>query len=126
VQQHQAYPVVDPAGNLLGVVTRSDLLADWVASGVGDPEGKDPAHGLIITYDLIHRPPLTAFPWESCRTAALRMAQYGVGRLPVVDPENPRRVIGIVSRGDLLKPRARQVEEEGKRERFFGRREAAE
>ena len=47
------------------------------------------------------------------------MAEAGVGRLPVVSPEEPKKVIGMVTRSDLLKPRARSVQEEGKRERFI-------
>ena len=47
------------------------------------------------------------------------MVQGGVGRLPVVSPDNPRRVVGIVTRSDLLKPRAREAEEEAKRERLL-------
>jgi hypothetical protein len=47
------------------------------------------------------------------------MAQTGVGRLPVVSPDEPRKVIGIVTRSDLLKARASQVEEEIVRERFL-------
>jgi CBS domain-containing protein len=104
---------------LLGVVTRANLLEDWVALGSdGKPEG--PLHHLILAYDLIHRAPITAFPWESCRVAAERMAQYGVGRLPVVSPGDLGKVVGIVSRSDLLKARAAHVEEEAKRERFIG------
>src|SRR5581483_2827782 len=114
-RRHQAYPVVDGDGALLGVITRANLLEDWAAGGPGVG-----AEDLIIAYDLVHRAPITVFPWESCRTAAERMAAAGVGRLPVVDPDQPRRVIGIVTRSDLLKPRALQVEEEVKRERFFG------
>lgn len=57
-------------------------------------------------------------PWESCRTAAERMAQAGVGRLPVVSPDNPLHVLGIITRSDLLKPRARHAEEDVRRERF--------
>jgi CBS-domain-containing membrane protein len=79
----------------------------------------------IIVYDLLHRAPVTVFPWESCRTAAERMASAGVGRLPVVSPDDPQRVIGLVMRSDLLKPRARQAEEEAHRERFFGKGAAA-
>ena len=75
---------------------------------------------LFLAFDLIRREPVTAYPWESCRTAAERMAEAGVGRLPVVAPDDPRKIIGIVTRSDLLKPRAVQVEEEEKRERFFG------
>jgi hypothetical protein len=48
------------------------------------------------------------------------MAQAGVGRLPVVSSENPNQMIGLVTRSDLLKGRARYVEEEAKGERFIG------
>ena len=48
------------------------------------------------------------------------MAEASVGRLIVVADDNPQKMIGLVTRSDLLKPRAREVEEEIKRERFFG------
>ncbi len=47
------------------------------------------------------------------------MAENGVGRLPVVSPADPGKVIGIVTRSDLLKSRAKMVEEEGLRERLL-------
>ncbi len=121
-RKHQAYPVVDGSDRLLGVITRSNLLEDWVAAALG--EGKlsgVPEAAPIIAFDLIHREPITAYPWESCRTAAERMAQYSVGRLPIVSPDDPRMIVGIVTRSDLLKARARVIEEEMRRERFFGR-----
>jgi CBS-domain-containing membrane protein len=43
-----------------------------------------------------------------------------VRRLPVVAPDDPGRLIGIVTIGDLLKARRRIIEEEVQRERFFG------
>jgi H+/Cl- antiporter ClcA len=117
---HQAYPVVDEAGRIMGVVTRTNVLEDWMAAALGDAGGKAPdGLELIITYDLIHREPITVYPWESCRTAAERMAENGVGRLPVVAPADPRKVIGLVTRSDLLKPRAKSVEEEMRRERLI-------
>jgi CBS domain-containing protein len=117
---HQAYPVVDEAGRLLGVVTRTNLLEDWIAAAPADTDGEGtPGLDPIITYDLIHRAPITAYPWESCRAAAERMAENGVGRLPVVSPEDSGKVIGIVTRSDLLKPRAKTVEEEVRRERLI-------
>jgi chloride channel protein, CIC family len=118
---HQAYPVVDPAGRLLGMVTRTNLLEDWIAAALTD--GQDAARpGLepIITYDLIHTSPITIYPWESCRTAAERMAESGVGRLPVVSPDDPGKVVGLVTRSDLLKARAKTVKEEMHRERLLG------
>jgi chloride channel protein, CIC family len=119
-QKHQGYPVVDRAGKLLGVVTRSNLLEDWVIAALGGTSGPGmPPPAAIVAYDLIHRKPITVFPWESCRTAAERMAQFSVGRLPVVSAEDPLQVVGMVTRSDLLKARARQVEEEAKRQRFI-------
>ncbi|MBV8611523.1 MAG: CBS domain-containing protein, partial [Singulisphaera sp.] len=55
-----------------------------------------------------------------CRAVAERMAQTGVKRVPIVKPDDPLTLVGIVSLTDLLKSRLRLVEEEAKRERFFG------
>jgi H+/Cl- antiporter ClcA/predicted transcriptional regulator len=118
-RSHQAYPVVDPDGKLLGVVTRRNLLHDWVSASLNQAEDDRSAKDFLIAFDLIHRDPITIYAWESCRMAAERMAEFGVGRLPVVSPDMPDKVIGMVTRSDLLKPRARSVEEEAKRERFI-------
>jgi H+/Cl- antiporter ClcA len=120
-KKHQGYPVVDPTGAIVGVLTRTNLLEHWVSAEF-QRAGASAATtvGPIIAYDLLHRPPIIAYPWESCRTGAERMAEVGVGRLVVVAPENPDKIVGIVTRSDLLKARARAVEEERKRERFLG------
>jgi predicted transcriptional regulator len=60
---------------------------------------------------------IVAYPKESCRVAAERMAQNGVGRLPVVLREDPRQIVGIITRSDLLKARLRAIEEETTRSR---------
>ncbi len=118
-QVHQAYPVVDGDNKLLGVITRRNLLEDWVSMSLGKPDMDGPGKDLIIAFDLLHRQPISIFPWESCRTAAERMREAGVGRLPVVSPEEPKKMVGIVTRSDLMKSRARAAEAEGKRERFI-------
>jgi chloride channel protein, CIC family len=108
--RHQGYPVVDEASRLVGVVTRSNLLRP------ADPD-------LLLrlrAVDVMQPDSATATPDESCRTAAERMAQLQVGRLPVVAPDDPQHVLGIVTLTDLLKARARAVEEEQRRERFIG------
>ena len=63
---------------------------------------------------------MTSYPDESCRAAAERMAEAGVKRLPVVAPDDPGRLLGIVSLGDLLQARQRLLDEESKREQFYG------
>jgi H+/Cl- antiporter ClcA len=118
-QKHQGYPVVDASGHLLGVVTRSSLLEDWVIAALTAPAQGAPGAAPIIAYDLIGQTPITAFPWESCRTAAERMAHGNVGRLVIVAPDDARQVVGIVTRSDLLKARSRVIEEEFRREQFI-------
>ncbi len=119
--KHSGYPVVDKLGNLLGVITRSDLLEHWITGLIDGSKDADVlGNGAIIAYDLISRQSITAYPSESCRIAAERMAQMGVKQLPVVSPDDPNQLIGIVTVGDLLKAHLRLFEEEAKRERFYG------
>jgi H+/Cl- antiporter ClcA len=117
---HQGYPVVDENGQVLGIITKSNLLEHWISSLMKQPTSPDFVLQPIIAYDIVSGVPITVFPNELCRTAAERMAQAGVGRLLVVSPDDPQKLVGIVTRSDLLKPRARAVEEELVRERFFG------
>ncbi len=112
VNKHRGYPVVNEAGNLLGVLTESDLLGDSSLE----------FGGVLLAVDLLKAEPIVALAEETCREAAERMATSGVGRLPVVSSSDMTKVIGILTRSDLLKPRLLSVEEEGKRERFIGGR----
>jgi H+/Cl- antiporter ClcA/CBS domain-containing protein len=86
---HQGFPVLDAHGQLLGVVTRRDIYA-------AEHAREAPVRSII------RRSPAVAFPDNTLREAADHMVRERVGRLPVVDREHPRRVVGIVSRSDLL------------------------
>jgi CBS domain-containing protein len=100
--KHQGYPVVSSEGRLLGVVTRGTLIDN------DDPE-RPVAH--VLSPDVI-----TVTPDDTCRTAAELMAINGVGRLPVLDGG---RLVGIITRSDVMSPRAQAANEEQKREAFF-------
>jgi CBS domain-containing protein len=105
-RRHQGYPVVDAKGNVVGVVTRSELL------------DLPPANELarVAVASLLARDPVVAHPDETCRAAAERMAEEGVGRLPVVARGTRGPVIGILTRSDLLKARERALAAETHRE----------
>jgi CBS domain-containing protein len=90
--------VVDAEGNLVGVVTRRDLL-----------DAERP--GSARVRDLIRRPVAVAFDDSSLREAADHMVQEGVGRLPVVSRADPRKPIGMLTRSDLLAAHRRRLEE---------------
>jgi len=117
--RHQGYPVVDPSGDLVGIVTKSDLLQEWLGPLQKDDAGEGLETGPLITYDVAKRRPITIHRRETCRAAAERMAEAGVGRLLVVSREDPKRLLGVITRSDLLKARARALEEESARERFI-------
>jgi H+/Cl- antiporter ClcA/CBS domain-containing protein len=109
--KHQGYPVVDDGNRLVGMVTRSDL-PDFVREETSD---------LLLVADILRSgPPIVAFPEESLREAADRMLAAGVGRLPVVAPQARDRLVGLLSRRDVLKALARRTEEENRRERLLG------
>ena len=74
-----AVPVVDENGYLLGVITRANLLDEWVPARYNQTEQTPAAELPVITYDLIDRKPITAYPSESARGAAERMAECGGG-----------------------------------------------
>ena len=52
----------------------------------------------IATRDII-----TVFPDESVGTALRRMAPRDISRLPVVARDNPRQLLGVVRRNDIVR-----------------------
>ena len=94
---HRSYPVVDSEGRLLGLVSRQDAL-EWRVAGRGEGRLADALSDASTGF---------AFPETSCGEVADMMVESGIGRVSVVDPES-RKVIGIISRQDLLKVRSQQ------------------
>jgi len=86
---HQSFAVLNAKGEIVGVVTRRDLL-----------DLELPLTAIVS--DLIRRVPVVIFDDNSAREAADHMVREDVGRLPVVTRAAPRTVIGMVSRSDLL------------------------
>ncbi|MDR5735538.1 chloride channel protein [Caballeronia sp. LZ025] len=105
-QAHRAYPVVRD-GALIGMLDRAALLDASSAATAGE--------ALSRRADA---PPVVALPGEPCRLAATRLAVHELERLPVVTDTASMRLVGIVSRSDLVKPARAHFDEEHRRERF--------
>jgi len=86
---HQGFPVVNSEGLLVGVVTRRDLLAPEYA-------------GSESVRQVVRRAPVVVFEDSTLRDAADHMVVNEVGRLPVVSRDETLKVVGIISRSDLL------------------------
>ncbi|PTB20023.1 chloride channel protein [Trinickia symbiotica] len=105
-QKYRAYPVTD-SGVLVGMMDRA--LLDRIPH-----EQADAPLGTFFTQTR----PEVALPGETCRNVAARLAVKGLDRVPVVDDEKTFRLIGIVSRHDLLKPSMSVFTEERELEQF--------
>jgi len=102
----QGLPIASSDGQLLGIVTQSDLLRAIKA----DPQGKIPV------LEAGTRNPIVAYPDEMVFDALFRTLQNNIGRLPVVSRENPEQMVGYLNRSSILSAWTRQMEEEGVRE----------
>jgi CBS domain-containing protein len=63
--------------------------------------------------------PVVAYPDETLRGVVYRMAQTGATHLLVVDRDDPGKLLGQIGLNDLLKGRARHLEEERRRDRVI-------
>jgi CBS domain-containing protein len=102
------YPVVVEIDRLASVVTRTQL-----ETAAYDGRG----HLAVGTLGLSD--PITAHPDETCRVVALRMAEHGIDRMPVVDRYDRTRVVGMVALSHLLAGRVQDLQEARHAERVL-------
>jgi H+/Cl- antiporter ClcA/predicted transcriptional regulator len=107
--RHQGYPVVDERQRLLGVLTRRDL---WHAQ----VDDATPIQALL------RHAPIVVHPMHTLRDAADHMVEADVGRLVVVDEHDERRIVGMLTRGDLLAAHVSRLHEARQAVRHFGNR----
>jgi H+/Cl- antiporter ClcA len=97
--EHRGFPILDEADNLLGIAMRRALLNRAVDAS-------------LRLGDLILSPPVVVFDTNPLRDVAKLMAVEDIGRFPVVSQDQPRRLVGIISRSDILGTHRRQHEED--------------
>ncbi len=106
-QRISAFPVVDDRGQVIGVVSESDLLVKEAVQAQGSSliaalrhvREDEKAAGLTAA-DLMTAPAITIGPDAAVEEAARVMYDRRVKRLPVVNQIG--RLLGIVSRTDVL------------------------
>lgn len=105
-------PVVDAEGALVGVVSEADLLAKerqadepFLGSLRKSWREEHARADAVLVRDLMTSPAVTVSYRAALPVAARAMARRNVRRLCVVDDAG--HLIGLVTRGDLLRPFAR-------------------
>jgi CIC family chloride channel protein len=89
------FPVLDSGGKLAGVVS----LEDYRRATAGQP----PETTELAVRDIASRDVVTVYPDDTVGIALRRMAPRDISRLPVVSREDPRKLVGMVRRNDIVR-----------------------
>ncbi|GIK65631.1 MAG: chloride channel protein [Chloroflexota bacterium] len=99
--RHQGLPILNVEGELVGIITRSDMRLA-LQEGYGD----------MSVLEAGTHPVVTITPNASLHDAILRMFQYDIGRLPVVEDEGSNRLVGYLSRTHVIRPYLQRLHDE--------------
>ena len=91
---HHGFPVLAPDGELLGIVTIQDFERAMESAGLDDR-----CVAEIMTSENL----LIAYPDEAVWEALKRLSVRDVGRLPVLESEDSRRLVGMIRRNDIVR-----------------------
>jgi CBS domain-containing protein len=97
--QHRGFPILDQAGDLAGIAMRRSLLNPAI-----DPH--------LRLGDMVLSQPVVVFDTNPLRDVARLMAVEAIGTFPVVAQGQPRQLVGIISRSDILGAHRRQHDED--------------
>jgi CIC family chloride channel protein len=91
--RHHGLPVVNRSGELVGILTVQDIERVQTNGGIVDQ-----TVGEVCTRELV-----VTYPDETIGAALRRMGARDIGRLPVVARGQPRQLIGVLRRTDLVR-----------------------
>lgn len=89
------FPVVDQDGSLFGVVSLEDYRRAV--------NGESGLSSELLVKDIATRDVVSVYPDETVGSALRRMAPRDISRLPVVSRDNPRHLVGVVRRNDIVR-----------------------
>jgi CIC family chloride channel protein len=87
------FPVVDAAGRLSGMISFQDIREVAFEKGLED---------VLIVRELMSPNVITVTERDDLHTALERIGSRNIERLPVVDVHDHRRVVGMLSRRDVV------------------------
>lgn len=87
------FPVVNDSQRMVGIFSLRDLRAVLTGDGAGS---------LVVAIDVASSPVLTVSPKDDLHTALRRFTQKNIDDIPVVEPDDPGRVVGMLSRRDVI------------------------
>jgi len=89
------FPVLDEQGKLWGIVTLQDMEESLVDTAAN-------LRGMTVG-EVTVKDPVTVYPDEPIWSAIKKMSPRDLARLPVVSREEDYRLLGLISRSDILR-----------------------
>jgi CIC family chloride channel protein len=108
--RHQALPVLDAGGRLVGIVTRGDVMKAL----------RQPSRADATVLEAGARDPAVAYPDETVRDAVVKLLRLDIGRLPVVSRDDPRKLVGYLGRAHVMSARLRWYRSEHTKDGGWG------
>jgi CBS domain-containing protein len=106
VARYEALLILDNAGKLAGIVTRGDILRALNEDTAGTMKVEEAgSKTLVVTY-----------PDELIADAAAKLLRFNIGRMPVVERADEKKVVGYLNRAAILAARTRRLHDESFRE----------
>ena len=102
LNRRQGTLIVDERNELAGIITRGDIVR---ALRLNEPENMTVAEAGSTNLTV-------AFPDEPLHAALTKMLHQDIGRLPVVERDNRKKIVGYLGRASILSARMKIHEEE--------------
>jgi len=91
--KHKGFPVLSEAGDLVGMITSTDIDC-----ALDNGKRKSELIATIFTKDISF-----CYLDENLNTALKKLGQKNIGRMPVVDANNEKLLLGLISRKNIIK-----------------------
>ncbi|MFQ5560107.1 MAG: CBS domain-containing protein, partial [Nitrospinota bacterium] len=100
--RHRGFPIVNDAGELTGIISYKDIN-NALSTDRAEVSVKE-----VMTTDVI-----TCYADETLRAAIEKLGKKNIGRMPVVDSDDPTKLIGLISRKSILKSFKKELQARG-------------
>ncbi len=102
LNQRQGTLIVDDQNRLVGIITRGDIVRALRQNEASEMTVAEAGSTKLTV----------AFPDETLHAALTKMLNRNIGRLPIVERNNPTHIVGYLGRAGILSARMRLHEEE--------------
>ncbi len=89
----QYYPVLDDRQRMTGVVSFQDIREIMLEDGL---------EHVVVMKDLAETKLIKLFPHDSLTKAIKKFGIKDIETIPVVDPEEPQKIVGVLKRKDVI------------------------